>query len=89
MHEQMISLILAANNQSDCEGKKYCFKGDLCQMAKAKKVAEDLEIEVGVTGGIPFVMNQQDYDAVTQHIIENRIDGWWHYVTNEEYKRMK
>ena len=89
MHEQMISLILAANQKSDYEGEKFCFKGDLCQMSKAKKVAQNLSIEVQVTGGIPFVMNQQDYDTVTQYIIDNRIDGWWHYVTKEEYKKMK
>ena len=57
----------------------YTFEGDLCQMAKAAKVARNLGIEVGVCGGLPYVVSKKDYDTVVKYILDNQIEGYWNY----------
>lgn len=85
----VLGLLANANKQSSFTGKKYYFRGDLCQMSKAMKTAQNLGMETGMNGGLPFVTSKEDFETVTQYIIENRIEGWWHYVSDEEYKKMK
>jgi len=58
----------------------YTFDGDLCQMAKAAEVARKLGIKTGVTGGIPYVVSEKDFDRVVKYIVDNQIEGYWHYT---------
>lgn len=60
-------------------GEKYFFKGDLCQMAEAANVARRLGIEVGVGGGLTYVSSKEDYDKVVKYIVDNKVEGHWHY----------
>ncbi len=57
----------------------YLFEGDLCQMSKAAQVARQLGFEVGVAGGLPYVSSKEEFNKVVQYIIDNRIEGYWHY----------
>lgn len=57
----------------------YFFEGDLCQMAKAAQTARQLGVEVGVAGGVPYVSSKEDFNKVVQYIIDNQIEGYWHY----------
>lgn len=85
----VLGLLANAHSHSAYSGRRFYFKGDLCQMSTAQKTASDLGIPTGVEGGLPFVMSQEDYDTVTKYLIDNRIEGWWHYVSREEYRRIK
>lgn len=85
----VLDLLANANKRTSFVREKYYFRGDLCQKSKAMKIAENLGIETGINGGLPFVTSRDDFNTVTQYIIDNRIEGWWHYVSNEEYKRLK
>lgn len=58
----------------------YFFEGDLCQMAKAAQVARNLGIKTGVVGGIPYVVSKKDFDTVVKYIVDNQIEGYWHYT---------
>ncbi len=58
-------------------------------MAKASSVASKLGISTGINGGIPYVSSKKDFKTVTQYIVENRIEGWWHYVSKNEYRQIK
>ena len=58
-------------------------------MNKARSVASQLGISTGINGGIPYVSSKKDFETVTQHLINNRIEGWWHYVSNDEYRKLK
>lgn len=60
-------------------GGYYTFEGDLCQMSAAATVARGLGISVGVGGGLPYVQSKEDYDKVVQYIVDNRVEGHWHY----------
>ncbi len=84
----VFDLLASAKAKSTFKGTKYCFRGDLCQMATAENVAHKLNVETDREGGIPFVISEEDYDKVTKYMVENRIEGWWHYVTNEEYRKL-
>ena len=48
-------------------------------MSEATKVAGILGIEVGINGGLPFVQSKEDYDKVVKYIVDNQIEGYWHY----------
>jgi len=74
-----VAALLANAHKTVPSGKKYYFEGDLCQMAKAASVAEQLGIETGINGGLPFVSTKEDYDRVVKYIVDNRIEGYWHY----------
>ena len=58
----------------------YTFEGDLCQMLIAAKVAKDLGIKTGIVGGRPYVQSEEKYNKVVQYIIDNKIEGYWHYT---------
>ena len=58
-------------------------------MSAARKVADSLGISTDIEGGIPFVMSQEDFDRVKEHMIFNRVEGWWNYVSHEEYCEIK
>lgn len=85
----VVSLLANAKSHSDYQGTRYYFKGDLCQMSTATSVANSLGIQTSREGGIPFVMSQEDFEMVTQYLIQYQIEGWWHYVTYEEYCQIK
>jgi len=85
----VVGLLANAHSTSSFRGKRYFFKGDLCQMSAAQKVANSLGIETGIEGGLPFVMSQEDFDCVKKYLISNKVEGWWHYVTHEEYCEIK
>ena len=85
----VVGLLANAKSTSSFRGERYYFDGDLCQMSAAQIVADSLGIQTGIEGGCPFVMSKEDFDSVKQYLINNRIDGWWHYVTNEEYCQIK
>lgn len=71
---------LLANAHTPMTAKEaYFFEGDLCQMAKAAEVARQLGFEVGVAGGLPYVNSKEEHKKVVQYIIDNRIEGYWHY----------
>lgn len=84
-----LGLFAVANKRTNYEGKKYYFTGDLIQMAEARSIAVKLGKETDTDGRIPFVKSKEDFDEVKQYIISHRIDGWWHYVSREEYIKMK
>ena len=65
----------------------YTFEGDLCQMLAAAKVARDLGFKVGVVGGYPYVLLKEEYDKVVQYIIDNQIEGYWHYKKYSIYQK--
>jgi len=85
----VMGLLLNSHSHSSFKGKKYFFKGDLYQMSKAQDAARRLGIETDCEGGCPFAMSEEDFKKVKEYLISNRIDGWWHYVSNEEYKKLK
>lgn len=71
---------LLANAHAPMSSKEsYFFEGNLCQMAKAAQTARQLGIEVGVAGGLPYVVSKEDFNKVVQYIIDNQIEGYWHY----------
>ncbi len=85
----VLGLLANANSHSNYQGSRYFFQGDLRQMSTAKAIASKLGIPTGQENVCPFVTSKEDFDAVTQHLIEHQIEGWWHYVTHEEYCRIK
>ncbi len=82
-------LLANANSTSSFRGKRYYFKGDLCQMSTAKRVADSLGIPIDNEDVYPFVVSQEDFDRVKEYLISNLVEGWWHYVTHEEYCEIK
>ena len=74
-----VAALLANAHQTVSPGKKYYFEGDLNQMSKAADVAAKLGISVGINGGLPFVQSKEDYDEVVEYIVDNQIEGYWHY----------
>lgn len=84
----VVSLLANANSHSDYSGERYYFEGALCQMSTAQNVARQLGIHTDVEGGLPFVTSEEDFDTVTQYLIDHQIEGWHHYVTRAEYRQI-
>lgn len=82
-------LLANAHTESTFKGEKYFFHGDLCQMSTALQVANSLGLETGIEKGLPFVLSLNDYNCVKDYLISNRINGWWHYVSKEQYCKIK
>jgi len=74
-----VAALLANAHQPVPKGECYFFEGDLCQIAKAAKVAQELGIETGISGGLPYVSSKEEYDKVVQYIVGHKIEGYWHY----------
>ena len=74
-----VAALLANAHESMPKGEHYFFEGDLCQMAKAAEVARNLGIETGIGGGLPYVSSKEEYDKVVKYIVDNQIEGYWHY----------
>lgn len=72
-------LLASAKATSSFEGKRYCFQGDLAQMSTAHRIACQLNIDIDIDGGIPFAKSEEDFNSITQYIIDHRLNGWWHY----------
>lgn len=89
INSDVVGLLANAQSTSSFGGKPYYFQGDLCQMSIAQKVANSLGIQTDIKGGLPFVMSQEDFDRVKEYLISNQVEGWWNYVTNEEYCEIK
>lgn len=85
----VVGLLANAHSSSSFNGERYFFMGDLCQMSTAQRVASLLDIKTDIEGGRPFVMSEEDFDRVKKCLISNQIEGWWHYVTHEEYCAIK
>lgn len=85
----VLGLLANADSISSFQGKRYFFKGDLCQMSIAQRAAIQLGIRTDIEGGLPFVMSEEDFYRVTQYLVSNQMEGWWHYVTREEYCEIK
>ena len=85
----IMGLMANAHSKSSFEGKRHYFTGDLCQMNTARRTAESLGIEIDIEGGIPFVKSEEDFDRVKKYLISNKLDGWWHYVSHEEYCKIR
>ena len=66
INEGIMELLANARSTSSLEGRRYYFNGDLCQMATAKVMAESLGMEVGIEGGIPFVLSEENYNKVIE-----------------------
>ena len=75
----VVALLANAHEPKSSE-KCYFFEGDLCQMAKAADVARQLGIEVGITGGLPYVKSEEEQISVIRYIVNHRLDGYWHYM---------
>ena len=75
-------LLASAKTTSSFEGKRYHFQGDLSQMSAAHRIACLLNINIDIEGGIPFAKSEEDFNSVTQYMIDHHVDGWWHYVSN-------
>ncbi len=69
--------------------EKYFFEGDLNQMRIARKIADKKDMITGIDGGLSYVTTKEDYDAVVKYIIDNRIEGWWNYVSREQYIQLR
>ena len=74
-----VAALLANAHKTMPSGKRYYFEGDLCQMAEAARVAERLGIKTGINGGLPYVSTKEEYDRVVKYIVDNHIEGYWHY----------
>lgn len=85
----VVGLLANAHSKSSFRGTRYYFKGDLCQMSTAQRVANSLGIQTDIEGFLPFVLSQEDFNRVKEYLIHNRVEGWWHYVTQEEYCEIK
>lgn len=68
--------------------EKYFFEGDLNQMRIARNIADKKDMITGIDGGLFYVTTKEDYDAVVKYIIDNRVEGWWHYVGREDYLKL-
>lgn len=49
-------------------------------MSLAKKAAEEIGIKVEIDCGIPFVFSMEDLKIVSKHLIDNKIEGYSHYI---------
>jgi hypothetical protein len=85
----VLELLSNAHAKSSYQGTKYYFKGDLCQRSTARNVASQLRIRTDIEGGLPFVTSDEDFKTVTQYLISHQIEGWWHYVSYEEFCEKK
>ena len=74
-----VAALLANAHTPPPTGEFYTFDGDLCQMAKAAEVAQNLGIKIGVVGGIPYVESKDEYDKVVKYIVDNQVEGYWNY----------
>lgn len=70
---------LIANAKKKIPEGAYTFKGDMCQMATALSVAEDLGLSAGTAGGYSYVYNKEDFDKVVEYLKDNQINGFWLY----------
>ena len=72
---------LFANVQTKSpEGEFFTFEGDLNQMLTAANTAIKLGIKPGIAGGLPYVRSREDFDRVIEYIVDNHIEGYWHYT---------
>ena len=74
-----VAALIANAHQTVPSGEEYYFEGDLCQMVRAAKVAASLGFEVRINGGLPYVQSKEEYDKVVEYIVDNQIEGYWHY----------
>ena len=65
--------------------ERHYFEGDLNQMRVAREVARMLGVVTQIDGGLSYVETKEEYDTVVKYIIDNRIEGWWNYVSREQY----
>ncbi len=92
-HLKLLELLATADSKynSDLDFKKehYFFKGDLCQLVIANEIANSFGFKTSISCGIPYLTSKTEYDEVIDYIIKNEEEGWWHYVTKEEYHEIK
>ena len=69
--------------------ERHYFEGDLNQMRVAREVARMLGVVTQIDGGLSYVETKEEYDTVVKHIIDNRIEGWWNYVSREQYIQLR
>ena len=81
-------LVANANSESSFEEKRYFFDGDLHQLSQVQKVATVLGVKLDIEGGIPFAKSEKDFTTIKQYIIAYKREGWWNYVTKEEFCRI-
>lgn len=79
-----VEALLANAHAPAPSGKYYTFEGDLNQMSKAAEVARMLGFQVGVSGGLPYVCSEEEYNKVVRYIVTNQIEGYWNYDTVPE-----
>lgn len=69
--------------------ERHYFEGDLNQMRIAREVARMLGVVTQIDGGLSYVETKEEYDTVVKYIIDNRIEGWWNYVSREQYIQLR
>ena len=69
--------------------ERHYFEGDLNQMRVAREVARMLWVVTQIDGGLSYVETKEEYDTVVKYIIDNRIEGWWNYVSREQYIQLR
>ncbi len=69
--------------------ERHYFEGDLNQMRVAREVARMLGVVTQIDGGLSYVETKEEYDTVVKYIIDNRIEGWWNYVSREQYIQLR
>ena len=69
--------------------ERLYFEGDLNQMRVAREVARMLGVVTQIDGGLSYVETKEEYDTVVKYIIDNRIEGWWNYVSREQYIQLR
>lgn len=84
-YSAMEALLISVNNKSEYNGPRFYFTGDLNQLGIALTATITLGIDVTINGGIPFVKSKEEFDKVKKYLIEQKLDGWHHYVSYEEY----
>ena len=69
--------------------ERHYFEGDLNQVRVAREVARMLGVVTQIDGGLSYVETKEEYDTVVKYIIDNRIEGWWNYVSREQYIQLR
>jgi hypothetical protein len=83
------NLLERANEKSSYVGEKFFFLGDLNQLSIVEDACRDLNITFERDYGLPFVTSKEDKQKVIQYLIDHQIEGWWNYVSQKEYCRIK
>ena len=76
------------NRKADFGEKRYYLQGDLTQKSIVMEKAELLGIITWNEGGTPYVTSKEEFNRLKNYLVEERVPGWWHYVSDEEFLKL-